>query len=222
MREMDRRGEVQIKGDRLHAFVPARIPHEQHALLFQQSTLDFHRVDADWDEQIQQHRTLKALLSEQLSQAGNPAGIPLDEDFVESLGLDISLQGGGRLLTWETEAVDSSQAPIVFHRIPLLTNHIQGAVAEQGAYGDHLVMLTFDSTGALAFSKITAESVGQKLAIVLDGTVLSSPVVREKIEGGVAAISLQSEEQAAALAAVLNHPPLPTEVRVQETTIEEP
>ena len=51
------------------------------------------------------------------------------------------------------------------------------------------VDLEFDSKGAEIFSKITEKNVGKHIAIYLDGSPISWPVVREKITGGKAQIS---------------------------------
>ena len=51
------------------------------------------------------------------------------------------------------------------------------------------VVINFDSTGGRRFARITQENVGKPFAIILDGVVLSNPVIREPILGGTATIS---------------------------------
>ena len=51
------------------------------------------------------------------------------------------------------------------------------------------VDIEFNSEGARLFDKITGENVGKRIAIVLDNTSYSSPVVKERISGGKAQIS---------------------------------
>jgi len=51
------------------------------------------------------------------------------------------------------------------------------------------VSLQFDETGSKLFAKITKENVGKMVAIYLDGSPISTPVVREEITGGQAVIS---------------------------------
>ncbi|HEY2749411.1 MAG TPA: hypothetical protein VGL86_32555 [Polyangia bacterium] len=71
------------------------------------------------------------------------------------------------------------------------------------------VSLTFDADGAKAFEAATARAVGKKLAIVLEGTVQSAPVIESKIAGGRARITvgdsdpLAMQEEAKDLIAVL-------------------
>ena len=52
-----------------------------------------------------------------------------------------------------------------------------------------IVSLKFNSEGSDLFAKITRENVGKTIAIYLDGTPISAPVVREEITGGTAQIS---------------------------------
>lgn len=51
------------------------------------------------------------------------------------------------------------------------------------------VNLQFDDTGTKLFAKITKENVGKSIAIYLDGSPVSAPVVREEIPNGEAVIS---------------------------------
>ena len=52
-----------------------------------------------------------------------------------------------------------------------------------------VVSFRFDSLGARQFADITRANVGRPFAIVLDGKVLSAPVIREPIIGGSGQIS---------------------------------
>ena len=81
--------------------------------------------------------------------------------------------------------------------------------------------LTFDSTGARVFARITEKNVNKRLAIILDGNVHSAPVIREKIAGGSAQISGGfTNEEAADLAIVLRAGALPAPVTiVQNVTV---
>ncbi len=55
--------------------------------------------------------------------------------------------------------------------------------------GEPNVSLQFNSEGSDLFAKITRENVGRRLAIFLDGNIMSMPVIREEIAGGQASIS---------------------------------
>jgi len=52
-----------------------------------------------------------------------------------------------------------------------------------------VVTFRFDSSGARRFADVTRKNVGRPFAIVLDGKVVSAPVIREPILGGVGQIS---------------------------------
>lgn len=53
----------------------------------------------------------------------------------------------------------------------------------------YYVHMEFDGRGKKLFGDVTTESVGKRLAIVLDGVVQSAPVIKESITGGRASIS---------------------------------
>ncbi|HUS66599.1 MAG TPA: hypothetical protein VMZ28_18810 [Kofleriaceae bacterium] len=69
------------------------------------------------------------------------------------------------------------------------------------------VVVTFDRDGARRFARLTHEIAGKKMAIVIDGKVVSAPVIEEAISGGRMWITLldptQLEMDARALADAL-------------------
>ncbi len=79
------------------------------------------------------------------------------------------------------------------------------------------VSLSLTSDGANTFAEITDTNVGRNLAIILDGLVYSSPVIREAIRGGHASISGGfSYEEATNLARILRAGALPAPLKVLE------
>jgi preprotein translocase subunit SecD len=79
------------------------------------------------------------------------------------------------------------------------------------------VMLNFNSRGARVFEQVTAENVGKRMAIVLDGKIYSDPVIRERIGGGRASISGSfTTAEAQDLAIVLRAGSLPAPVTILE------
>jgi SecD/SecF fusion protein len=79
-----------------------------------------------------------------------------------------------------------------------------------------IVSLKFDSTGAKEFGELTRQHVGERLAIVLDGKVISAPNLNEPIYGGNAQISGSfTEAEARNLSNALENP-LSTPVRIDE------
>ena len=84
-------------------------------------------------------------------------------------------------------------------------------------FGEPYVSLTLNSKGAQIFANVTATNVGKRLAIVLDGKVVSAPVIREAIPSGQAQISGNfSVEQANDLSVILRAGALPAPVMVEE------
>ena len=81
-----------------------------------------------------------------------------------------------------------------------------------------VVNLEFTSEGARKFADLTMQNVGRTIAILLDGEVLTDPVVREPILGGRAEISGQRTlEEAQRLAVLLRSGALPVKVNIIET-----
>jgi preprotein translocase subunit SecD len=58
-----------------------------------------------------------------------------------------------------------------------------------GQTGEWVVNFTFNSVGARRFADVTRANVNHRFAIVLDGKVISAPVIREPITGGRGQIS---------------------------------
>lgn len=87
--------------------------------------------------------------------------------------------------------------------------------------GKPVISLTFSDEGAKKFAEITERLVGQPLAIVIDGNILQTPVVNEKIIGGQAQISgTFSLDEANAISTQLNSGALPLSITlVEEKTI---
>ncbi|MEO0157423.1 MAG: protein translocase subunit SecD [candidate division WOR-3 bacterium] len=80
-----------------------------------------------------------------------------------------------------------------------------------------VVLLSFNRQGAARFAQITGRNVGKRLAIILDGTVYSAPVIRERIAGGNAQITgMESMEEAKDLSVVLKAGALPAPVNIVE------
>lgn len=80
-----------------------------------------------------------------------------------------------------------------------------------------LVSFKFDSVGARQFADITSKNVGKPFAIVLDGKVLSAPVIREPITGGSGQISGNfTVEETSTLSALLRAGALPAPLTVVE------
>jgi len=111
----------------------------------------------------------------------------------------------------------ATKTPMVVKKRALLTGDtIKTAKVNFGnqAGGAH-VSLSFDTRGAKVFDRVTAENVKRRLAIVLDDTIYSAPVIQERISGGEAQITGSfTPEEATDLAIVLRAGSLPAPVKV--------
>jgi SecD/SecF fusion protein len=84
-------------------------------------------------------------------------------------------------------------------------------------FGEPYVSLTLNPKGAQIFANVTATNVGKRLAIVLDGKVVSAPVIREAIPSGQAQISGNfTVNDANDLSVILRAGALPAPVIVEE------
>ncbi|MEX2007651.1 MAG: protein translocase subunit SecD, partial [Candidatus Levyibacteriota bacterium] len=87
--------------------------------------------------------------------------------------------------------------------------------------GKPQVQLVFTSEGSRKFADITERNIGKVLAIILDGEIIQTPVVNQKIVGGSAVIEGGfTTETAAALSTQLNAGALPVPlVLLEEHTV---
>lgn len=80
-----------------------------------------------------------------------------------------------------------------------------------------VVDFNLTSSGANTFANVTRQLVGKQLAIILDASVISAPVINEPITGGRGTISGSFTEQSAKdLATVLNAGALPVQLQRQQ------
>ena len=111
----------------------------------------------------------------------------------------------------------ATKTPILVKKRALLTGDtIKTAKVNFGNQGGGAhVSISFDTRGAKVFDRVTAENVKRRLAIVLDDTIYSAPVIQERISGGEAQITGNfTPEEASDLAIVLRAGSLPAPVKV--------
>jgi len=110
-----------------------------------------------------------------------------------------------------------STTPLVIKKRAVLTGDVisDARVAIDSQFNKPYVSITFDSRGSRMFDQLTAENVKKRMAIVLDGTVYSAPVIQERISGGRAQISgTYSMDEATDLAIALRAGALPAPVKI--------
>ncbi len=116
------------------------------------------------------------------------------------------------------EMRDGSGAIPVEDRVALSGDRLdRAASAFDPDTGRPMVTFAFDRQGAAVFAEITAASIGQRFAVVLDGAVLTAPVIQTAIPGGQGQITGDSTvEMAQTLAVLLTSGALPASLEVIE------
>ncbi len=96
---------------------------------------------------------------------------------------------------------------------------LQAAVAgfDQMSAGNWLLQFELNEDGGAVFGPFTANSIGQPMAIVLDGVVLSAPIIQAELTSGGVITGDFSEEEARTLALQLRSGALPIPLSVEST-----
>jgi preprotein translocase subunit SecD len=110
---------------------------------------------------------------------------------------------------------------LVKKRVMLAGDVLSDARVSIGQFNEPYVSVTFDAKGAREFDRITAENVKKRMAIVLDNTIYSAPVIQERISGGRAQITGSfTMQEANDLAIVLRAGALPAPLKIiQDLTV---
>tara|TARA_Y100000590_G_scaffold441015_1_gene567137 strand:- start:113 stop:1225 length:1113 start_codon:yes stop_codon:yes gene_type:complete len=121
---------------------------------------------------------------------------------------------GSEILQFE----DGQEEAIVSKRIILSGDNLVDAKPTMNSQtNETVVSFTLDRVGAKKFGKATSSGVGKRLAIVLDGKIISAPSVREPIIGGAGQISGNFTFQSATdLALLLRSGALPAPLNIIE------
>ena len=99
--------------------------------------------------------------------------------------------------------------------VPNLTgDYIQDASMQYDG-NEPVVSFSFNKEGSNLFAKMTSENVGSRFAILLDGSLITAPVIREAITGGSGQISGNfTSDSANNLAIILKSGSLPTDIQI--------
>lgn len=108
-----------------------------------------------------------------------------------------------------------NSAMVLENKVYLEGDMLQNAQVVYGDLGEPEVLFTLDSEGARIFGDLTTNSVNEKIAILLDGVIVSAPVVKQPILNGQATISGSSTlDEVRDLANILRAGSLPIPVEV--------
>ena len=158
--------------------------------------------------------------------------VKIIERRVNELGLTepvIQRQGKDRIIVELPGIKDPDQAINMLGRTAMLEfkdvngttvltgKDLRDARAQMTGTNQSVVGLEFTDEGGAKFADLTARNIGRPISILLDGEVLTSPVVQEAITGGKAQISgSRSMEEAEHLAILLRSGSLPVKIEVME------
>ncbi|HTR45743.1 MAG TPA: protein translocase subunit SecD, partial [Thermodesulfovibrionales bacterium] len=121
------------------------------------------------------------------------------------------------------ETGEVTKRPILLKKETLMTGDLltEAKVTIDQRFNEPYVSLTFNAAGAKLFEDITAANVKKRLAIILDGSVYSAPVIQERIAGGNAQITGRfSMDEAKDLTIVLRAGALPAPIKMlQNVTV---
>lgn len=143
----------------------------------------------------------------------------------EDAGLDSALAGtppvGTEILYQSkfdsTTGMDSKVPFLIKKQVLLDGSLLIDARVEFDQFQQPQVGIEFNRKGANIFDRITGANIGKRLAIVLDRTVYSAPVIQDRIAGGKAVITGQfTPEDAKDLAIALRAGSLPAPVKIIE------
>ncbi len=113
---------------------------------------------------------------------------------------------------------DGSNEDFVSKRIILSGDNLLDAQPRMNSQtNETVVSFTLDRVGAKRFGKATSSNIGRQLAIILDGKIISAPVIRDTISGGNGQISGGFTFQSATdLALLLRSGALPAPLNIIE------
>lgn len=116
---------------------------------------------------------------------------------------------------------DSSQSDLILRSEVLMGGEsLTKAFADVDEMFQPQVSFELGPEGAKAFARLTRIHVGRRLAIVLDNTIYSAPVIQSPITAGRGVITgLDSLEEAKDLALILQAGSLPTDVEIEDQLV---
>lgn len=154
-----------------------------------------------------------------------PARVPKDKEAEVLKQFEGKLPEGDQILFERTIDKDTGREYripyLVKKRVMLTGDVLSDARVSIGQFNDPYVSITFDAKGGREFERITGENVKKRMAVVLDNTIYSAPVIQERISGGRAQITgTFSTQEANDLAIVLRAGALPAPLKiVQDLTV---
>ena len=137
----------------------------------------------------------------------------VDDDDAKSLSLNIA--PFGRMIVSDIENAEIKY--LLEKKSRVGGENLIDANASFDPTEGHAVSFRFDTTGAQKFGKATSENIGKRFAVVLDGVVITAPVINSAITGGSGIITGNfTSQEAADLAVLLRAGALPAPLEIVE------
>lgn len=156
--------------------------------------------------QLEFKEVVKSALSKEELLKDFPNGLPEDLEILEG----------------QEEVINGQKVKEYFllKKIPVITGAmLKDARASIDQTGKPAVNFELTSEGAEIFGEATANMIGKRLAIVLDGKVMSAPVIRSRITSSGQITGNFTTEEANDLAVILRAGALPAPVEIIEETV---
>jgi len=130
------------------------------------------------------------------------------------------LEGQGLMLHPGDTGAENEKFFVTTLDAPVTGESLSGARLIFDEFGRPAVSFNFKGEGASKFGVLTEENIGQRLAIVLDGTIKSAPTIQERITSQGRITGSFTAQEAKDLALVLRSGALPVPVEIeQERTV---
>ena len=193
------------------------------------AVLEFFMVDEEFEISVLDGALIDAEVALSAIDAKSGEAEYLNDRTLNDWLVEQGVIGDKRIVYWEYEEKDGKKVRTVPHVLKTPADvggdDINDAFVQWNQFGEAYVSLDFTGPGGKKFARITGANVGKRFAIVLDKKVRSAPVIREKIAGGRAQISMgqgsksSKQDEAQTLSMVLRTgalpaPVTPTEYRV--------
>ena len=154
-----------------------------------------------------------------------PARIPKDKEAEILKQTEGKLPEGDQILFLRGVDKDGGREYLVPNlvkkRVMLTGDVLTDARVSIGQFNDPYVSIEFDGKGGREFERITGDNIKKRMAVVLDNTIYSAPVIQDRITGGRAQITGSfSMQEANDLAIVLRAGALPAPLKIiQDLTV---
>ena len=137
----------------------------------------------------------------------------VDDDDTKSLSLNIA--PFGKMIV---EDIDNEDIKYLLEKKSKVGGeNLIDAYASFDPTEGHAVSFRFDTKGAQKFGKATSDNIGKRFAVVLDGVVITAPVINSAITGGSGIITGNfTSQEATDLAVLLRAGALPAPLEIVE------